>query len=381
MPWIGGDLEESHLTNRVLAISNHAVMLGGGEHSFLDFISHLAFNWKVAAAVPSEGALTVMLKQRGINTHVLPLPIIRPWSVLHIIVAFRTHLSLCSKFRPALIYANGSRAAFYGGIVGKISDTPMIWHCRIAERDPCLDPVLARLSTTIIVNSQATAARFSPSSSPKIRVVYNGVDIEWIREDDVGKPDLVGEEWKIILAVARISEEKRHDILLAAFDQVAALDSTLHLVCIGSRDSGQPQWWSFLQEKSQRSSFANRIHWVGQVEDVRPWYRAAHILALASESEAFGRVLVEAMACGIPVLATHVGGIPEIVRHNQDGFLVAPGNLEELSEAMTKLMSDQDLRVRLGKSGQQQAENFSLENHLTKMHQVFRESLASRYEP
>jgi len=77
------------------------------------------------------------------------------------------------------------------------------------------------------------------------------------------------------------------------------------------------------------------------------------------------------MACGVPVIATQSGGVPEIVRHNQDGILVPPGSMEKMAAAMLTLLRDEVLRNQLGQSGSQRAESFSLKNHLRKMDALF----------
>ena len=150
-------------------------------------------------------------------------------------------------------------------------------------------------------------------------------------------------------------------------------------MCLGTKDHLDPEWWDELHKRSSRSAFTERIHWIGQVEDIRPWLRSAFLLLLASDGEPFGRVLVEAMACGVPVIATRSGGIPEVVREGMDGLLASPGNAEELSEGILKLLGDTAFRDRIAESGRERAENFSIENHVHKMVQVFEETLSYYY--
>ena len=358
-----------------LAISNHGTMLGGGEHSFLDFLTHLSHPWNVLAVLPGEAELAKRFKQKGIKTKVIPLPSIRPWYALNILSTLRTYFNLCRRNRPVLIYANGSRAALYGGVIGRILHMPVIWHCRIADSDIYLDPFLIRLSSRIIANSHATANRFRRHSQAKVRVVYNGLDIEWLRDTSGPRPGLIHNKWRVILVVARVSRWKRHDLALSAFEQIAKSNPDCHLVCLGAKDASELEWWDNLQDRTRRSAFFNRIHWVGQVEDVRPWYRAADVMLLPSENEPFGRVLVEAMACGVPVVATRTGGIPEIVRDGQDGLLVAPGKVDEMTEAMLKLLNDDALRQETTRSALEQTKIFSLGAHVAKVIQVFEDTI------
>jgi glycosyltransferase involved in cell wall biosynthesis len=359
----------------LIAISNHGHFLGGGEHSFLDLLSHLPSDWQPAAVVPYDGELSGKLKQRGIETHSLLLPRIRPWTLFHVFASVNAYRRLVKKLHPVLIYANGSRAALYGATVGRLLGVPIIWHCRTAEPDPFLDPLLVRLNTQIVANSQATAARFSPSLRKKIRVVHNGVDLPWLQDKTVQLPQLFQKDWKVVLCVARASRWKRHDLVLAAFELVAEMHPSLNLVCLGAKDQGEPDWWDLLQQRTLQSPFAQRIHWIGQVDDVRPWYRVASAMVLASENEPFGRVLVEAMACGVPVIAARSGGIPEIILHQQDGLLVPPGNVEKLQATLASLLRDQAIRDRYVKSALERVERFSLDSHVTKMVEIFENTL------
>lgn len=361
----------------LIAISNHGHFLGGGEHSFLDLLSHLPSNLQAMAIVPHEGELATRLKQRGVATRALPLPSIRPWTILQVFSALNAYLRLCRQLRPTLVYVNGSRAAFYGAIIGRLVRIPVIWHCRIAHPDPYLDPLVTRLSTRIVANSKATASRFSPQFKSKIKVVYNGVDLPWLQDCNVKGHNFIESGRKIILTVARATKMKRHDLVLSAFEMVAKYDSDVSLVFIGTKDEWEPDWWDRLQKVTRQSPFSNRIHWLGNVEDVRPWYRTAYISVLVSENESFGRVIVEAMACGVPVIAARSGGIPEIIRHQQDGLLVAPGNMEELQAALASLLRDQSIRDHYAESALKRAENFSLDRHVARMVEVFEDAISN----
>jgi len=346
-------------------------MLGGGEHSFLDLLMHMPPEWRPLAVVPEKGELASRLASRGIRTFVLPLPPIRPWLIGALLSALKNYYDLCRRTHPALIYANGSRAAFYGGLTGLFLKIPTVWHCRIADRDAYLDLLLSKLSAVIIANSRATSKRFKRGG--KTRVIHNGVDLGWLRRDLLSRPEAVGADWKAILVVARVSRWKRHDLALCAFERIAAVEPNAHLICLGAKDRLDPEWWDRLQAMTRDSCYSERIHWMGQVEDVRPWLRSASLLFLTSENEPFGRVLVEAMAAGLPVVATRSGGVPEIVREGIDGLLVAPGNAHAMSEAVVKILIDDALRKRLSESGLKRAEEFSIEKHLNRMLSVFKE--------
>lgn len=361
------------MTKRVLAISNHATFLGGGEHSYLDLISHLPEEYPVIAMVPSEDVLSKRTRERGISTVIGPLPRINPAYIRQMARSIGWLRNICKAERVNLIYTNGSRAAFYGGAVGCLCSIPVIWHCRVSEPDPYLDFILIRMVDRVVANSKATALRFSSHFQGKIDVVYNGFDLEWLRDPNVTKPELIKDDWISILVVARVSRWKRHDLILSAFEKIAIAEKNSHLICVGEKDHSEPDWWDELQEKTENSPFSGRIHWIGVVDDIRPWYRAASMMILPSTNEPFGRVVVEAMASGVPVIATRSGGIPEIVTHMQNGMLVPENDADAIFKAVMKILQDESLKKRLAEEGLKNAKRFNMDLHIEKMVKVFTE--------
>ena len=359
------------MAKRVLAISNHATFIGGGEHSYLDLISHLPKEYPVIASLPSEDALSKRIRACGISTVIIPLPHINPACACQMVRSILEFRNVCKAQNINLIYANGSRAAFYGGIAGRFCSIPVIWHCRISEPDPYLDFILKRIVDHIVANSKATALRFPACLQPKIDVVYNGFDLKWLRDEDIKRPAWINNDWLPILVVARVSRWKRHDLILAAFEKIALTERNTHLICVGEKDHFETAWWDVLQEKTKCSHFSERIHWIGAASDVRPLYRAASMMVLSSINEPFGRVVIEAMASGVPVIATQSGGIPEIITHMQNGILVPENDVDAIVEAIMKILHDKSLEKRIAEEGLQHAELFSIDFHVEKMVNIF----------
>jgi glycosyltransferase involved in cell wall biosynthesis len=283
---------------------------------------------------------------------------------------------ICKAGHVGLIYANGSRAAFYGGVVGRLSSIPVIWHCRVSDPDPYLDFILLRLVNRIVANSRATGSRFPLAFQGKIDVVYNGFDLEWLRDPSIAKPAVIQDDWRAILVVARASRWKRHDLILKAFDSIAQTEQNAHLICVGAKDHYELSWWEELQKITRQSPFTSRIHWVGAADDIRPWYRAASLMVLPSTNEPFGRVVVEAMASGLPVIAIRSGGIPEIVTDMQNGLLVPENDVAALAAAVLKILHDPSLQGRLVEAGRERAERFSIDAHIHEMVNVFTDVVA-----
>ena len=205
-----------------VAISNHGNMVGGGEYSFLDLMSGISEFWLPIVVVPEGGKLAERLRHKSLSAQVVKLPEIRPWHLAAIYRSLALLRRVCLEHAVELIYANGSRAAFYGGIVGRIAGIPTIWHCRVIESDPMLDGIICKIVTKIVVNSRATAERFGSRRRHKVVIVHNGIDLDWYTASSAGTQAINDENRKIILVVARLSRWKRHDLVLSAFENIAA---------------------------------------------------------------------------------------------------------------------------------------------------------------
>ncbi len=240
-----------------------------------------------------------------------------------------------------------------------------------SKKDLIADLLLERLCDCIIANSEATKKRFRKKCESKVYVVSNGFDLGWLNDSEVTKPQLVKDGWLNIWVSASVSRLKRHDLVLSAFEMVAEKHPEARVIFIGAKDPLEPDWWKYLQKRARRSKFSDRIHWVGHVKDVRPWYRAADMLVLASDNESFGRVIVEAMAVGLPVIASRIGGIPEIITDNVNGLLAKPGNPKDFADCINRLFKDEDLKGQLIKNGKKRAKQFDMKLHLEKMTKIF----------
>ncbi len=361
----------SEMQKNILAVSDHGELTGGGEHSFIDLMVWLKNNgFTLLALVPFSGDVEKRLIHEGIWTELLFLPRMRPWRLFAVITVFLKGMGICRKNKIDIIYANGSRACLYWGCIGRILHIPVVWHCRIASPEPFFDAVLCGLSTCIVANSRATANRFK-CRAEKIKLVYNGLDIKWLQNRNVDLPEEINPEHINLLILARLSRWKRHDLALRAFERIAAGNDRVNLYCVGGVDRSDPTWRDELIHMSRTSRFCERIHWIDAVGDVRPWLRAATILLLPSDNEPFGRVIVEAMACSVPVVATRGGGVPEIITEGINGLMVPCGDADAMAGAIERILVDDDLRQRLIDAGLKRARDFSMEALVQSMAAVF----------
>lgn len=199
-----------------------------------------------------------------------------------------------------------------------------------------------RRAPAVLTVSQPFAAELNRMgvSRERIHVIHNAIDAEWgrgIRNREataaLRATLAIAEGQKIVLIVGRLSREKDHLTLL---DAVAGLP--VHLLIVGEGPE-RAKIEEYILAKGRAAS----ITLTGQVPSAEPYYALADIAVLSSLSEGSPNALLEAMAAGVPVVATSVGGIPEIVTHMESALLVPPGDREAMTAAVEKLLREEKL--------------------------------------
>ena len=169
--------------------------------------------------------------------------------------------------------------------------------------------------------------------------------------------DLRGERRAAFLCVGNWVERKGILDLLEAFARLPDDAATLHLV---GRDDAEPAYGARMRARLAQPDLAGRVVVHGPVDTstVAGLYRAADAFALASMREPYGTVYGEAMASGLPVVGWRAGNLPHLARHEQEGLILEPGDLDGLTTALWRLASDEGLRRRLGAAALRRAEAF-----------------------
>jgi glycosyltransferase involved in cell wall biosynthesis len=183
----------------------------------------------------------------------------------------------------------------------------------------------------------------------RIMVLHNSIAADWL--DGQGPREMVAsivdnkigkraDHERIVLAVGRLSKEKAFTDLIAAMDELRHLrrDLLIRLQIVGDGPER-----SRIEQAIRHRDLEDRITLAGHVQDVRPYYLSADVLAVSSSSEGSPNVVLEAMAAGVPVVATSVGGIPELVTDKETGLLTPPSDPKSMAAAINLLFSDPDL--------------------------------------
>lgn len=185
-------------------------------------------------------------------------------------------------------------------------------------------------------------------------VVLNGVDPARFPPRSARAP---GDPLRLV-SVGRLSHVKGQDVLVDAMATALKADPTLALVLVGAGPTR-----AALEAQCATLGIAGRIQFAGAQQDVRPFLEAADLFVLPSRSEGISVALLEAMAAGLPVVATRVGGTPEVMGPGSGGLLVEPERPDALAEAILTFSADRDLLAREGRAARSRvAAAFSLDN-------------------
>ena len=202
----------------------------------------------------------------------------------------------------------------------------------------------------------------------KLVVIPNGVDVA--RFEDLPRPPA---EWRlpaegpVVATVARLDEQKNPLGLLRAFADAWQYEPRATLAWAGAGPMlGQ------VRKEAERLGLSKSLRLLGSIPDVRPLLGRADIFALNSRWEGMPNCVLEAMACGLPVIATAVGGCAELIEHGKTGYLAPPGDAQAMSGGLCRLMDSASLRRRMGEAGRERARSeFTLDAMVKKNEAVY----------
>ncbi len=198
-----------------------------------------------------------------------------------------------------------------------------------------------------------------------ITVIPNGVDTEYFR------PTASRKRPPVVLSVGRLVQVKAHDILIKAFAMVYPKHPQAELWIVGDG----PRLGE-LKKLARQILPHGKIKFLPPCIDIYPMYQKAGLLALSSLKEAMPNVVLEAMACGLPVVASAVGGIPEVVTHGRTGWLVPPGNSAVLADILDNMLADPQHNASLGQAGRKRVEKDFSFTSMVQAHEKIFERLA-----
>ncbi len=380
---------------------NHTGEVSGGERSLLSLLAALPGTVDRRVALPS-GRLAAAVKELGIPTATITgtagslrlHPLYTPRTLAELSAAALQVRRAARGHRVEVVHANSIRAGIVLGL-GRLSPAATVVHVR-----DCLPPgplttatmrLIAATATTVVANSQYTARSVAAAApGARLEVVHNAVDLErWdpVRIDRARARARLGEAGRrelLLGVVAQLSPWKGQDTAIEALRLLHEQGLDAHLLLIGSAKFvarstrfDNEAYAASLRARVADAGLEDRVSWLGEREDVPELVRALDVLLLPSSEEPFGRALIEAMALGVPVLATNVGGPPEIVADGREGYLLPPREPAAWARAIRRVAESPDRGLEMGRAGRRRVEQaFTVERHVAAMLDVYERAIA-----
>jgi len=379
---------------------NHTSEVSGGERSLLGMLGVRPPELEPRLAAP-RGRLTAEAARLGVPVSTITgtagslrvHPLHTPRALAEMSAAAVQVRRAARRHLSELVHANSIRA----GIVLALARPPA--EATVVHVRDCLPPgqlstatlrLIGATATLVVANSQYTA-RSVRSVAPKARVevIYNAVDLErWNpqRIDRIRARTALGvasERALLLGVVGQLSPWKGQDTAIEALRLVRDQGIDAHLLLVGSAKFvaratrfDNRGYVEALREQVARAGLEERVSWLGERDDVPELMRALDVLLLPSSEEPFGRAVIEAMAMGVPVVVTNVGGPCELIEHGREGYLVSPRRPVEWARAIRALADDPASAAQMGEAGRERARDFSLDRHVKSMLDLYERTLA-----
>lgn len=339
--------------------------------------------YDVAVMHGGDGIMAEKLRGSGIRTMEIP-GLARDISVFVDVSVFTSLLRMLRSERPDVLHLNSSKMGLLGALAGRLAGVPCIvftahgW--AFNEDRSFLQKTLLRVFAyftimlshrTIAISDAVADAIRMPLIRKRLAVVKNGVTAAEYKERSDARTSLVqhsSEQEFWFGTIAELHPVKGLRYAVEAFTSHAAHFPTAHYVILGEGESRTE-----LESLVQQSSYAERIHVVGFRDEAPQYLKAFDVFVLPSLSEGLSLAILEAGLARIPVIATNVGGIPEIIRNNEQGVLVSPRNSVGLSEAFARLQTDPRLRESIAAALYERVTHeYSLEKMVRKTTALYR---------
>lgn len=374
------------MTTPLLCV-DHSPAVGGATRVALSIIAAIDRSYGEPLVACNPGPVADTYRRAGCAVAEMELPLLTftggPTSTVrllaHFAAASRALRHLADTARPLAIHAHGLASALYAGSAAHRFGIPLVWHVHeMYERRARMVPFVrlaASRARVVVCVSRAAHERLVALGvdGARCRVVLNAPAAPWSATPRPGPHPFTGFS-PPLLAIGALTPLKGHAVLIAALPEVLRAHRSAGVAIVGAPLLPQDTNYRAELERTARAlGIESRVRLMGFREDTADLLaQAALVVHPSLGEESFGLVPLEAMAAGRAVVATRVGGLPEVVVDGVTGLLVAPGDPAALSCAIRALLDDPVTRERMGHEGARIAqERFGAERMLAEMAGVF----------
>jgi glycosyltransferase involved in cell wall biosynthesis len=324
-------------------------------------------------------------KKNGVKVIALPAMVrsIRPVKDFKALISL---VRLIFEENPDIVHTHSSKGGILGRLAAKMAGVSHVVHTPhghvfyghfgpIASKTFLwVEKIFSRFTDRMVALTDGEKDDYinlSVCPSEKLLKIHSGVDVKKFMQANgnrVEKRRSLGldQNEAVIGFVGWLLPIKGPDYLLKAMDDVWRGHPEASLVLVGKGDLDVD-----LRAEAQRKTTNGKVKFLGWREDIDEIMPLLDMLVLPSLNEGMGRVLVEAMAAGKPVVASRVGGIPDLVRHGETGYLVPPADEKALADGIKKLLDDPAKAKQMGLRGQEHCRKFSLEAMIEKLDNLY----------
>lgn len=356
---------------------------GGAETVFLEVARGLRERgWTCLTAVPREGWLSRTLRENGFAPTFTGGD--RGWDVRHLAEL----LAIVRRNDVELVQTHLFGSALYGGTAAKIARIPAVatfhglwdvrqtsgyrrvkvplvdWACdrKVFVSEPlrrtCVEEIGMGRDDSVVIENGIDTGRFRPGRDDRLR-----------RELGIGEGDF------FVGAVGNVRPAKNHGLLLRVARRLKEKGGRVHVALVGE---GEGQLLARLERQREELGLGDAVHFTGFRDDVDRIMRSLDAYVLTSDSEGFSLTTVQAMACGLPVVATRCGGPESLIEDGATGFLVEPDDAAGMAEVLCRLQADEELRARVGEAASAEVrQRYSLDRMVDGYERLYRELLGS----
>lgn len=364
---------------------DHAPIMGGAERSLLLLIKGLdKTRFNVVLACPAETELALEASNAGAKVVDLFLARLRgiknPFTVVGRLLTGLWQLRETVKEEKAdIVHSNVMRASIYACIAARLAGAKYVWHVRDIHSETLYKLLFSYLADRIVAISLAVRNSLPKQAWDKTQVIYNAIDLSRFDSGEIDSDSFrrsigVTADALLIGNVGWIAPWKRIDLFI---DAVAGLGDRLadaRFVIVGaSADERYNEYFEQLKKHSD-DTVGDRIIWAGARENMAEVMASLDVLVHTAEDEPFGRVIIEAMAMGKPVIAPNSGGPAEIVDDGHTGLLFESGDVGSLETTIVELMEVPEYAQSLGKAGAVRVrELFALDSQIKAIENLYKQ--------
>ncbi|NQT00134.1 MAG: glycosyltransferase family 4 protein [Candidatus Omnitrophica bacterium] len=374
---------------KVLHLHTLAVISGSGINTLLTMSGLNQDKYQVEFACAPGGPLVERTLAAGIKFHPVR-NFVQRISIYHDLRALIELVSLIRRQHYDIVHTHNSKAGFLGRLAAKMAGTRIIVHTihgfafheyeRPGRRELFiwLERFAARFTDRLITISRALkdwGLKLKIGRPEKYITIYSGIEIEKFQAKvDLGAKRRqfgLGPDDQVIGVVAKLWEGKGHRCILEAAPEVVKQCPRVKFMFVGEGYLRKD-----LEQLRDQLGLTEQVIFTGFRTDVPEVTAIFDLAVLASLFEGLGRVLLEAMACAKPVIASRVGGIVDLIDDRAEGILVPPGNSHALAEAMIRLLGNEQLRIKMGRAGRARiGAKFSARTMVRQIEDVYQELL------